>query len=103
MAKKTKAQIEAESRAKEVADTVADTARQLVLDNYAHIVASASESGYQGAKVGIGFTVTTDALVRKMTISIPRKATRAEIYPESPADKAQEKFGFATKGADNDE
>lgn len=94
MAKKTKTQIKNESRAQEVADTVANEARNLITANYEHIAAAAAENGWNGARVALVFNVNTDALVKKMTISIPRKAHKSEIYPESPSDKIQEKISF---------
>ena len=100
MARKTKQQIKNESRSKEVADTVASEAAKLIIANFDHIMAAAAENGWNGAGIGLKFTVNSEALVKKMTINIPRKAHKSEVYPESPADKIQEKMEFNDEDED---
>lgn len=95
MARKSKAQLEAEARAKEVAETVSAEIRNLIEQNYASIVAVSPDHGYSGVPVSFRLTINTDSgNVGTIGMNVPRKAFKATAYPESPSDKIQSKMDF---------
>lgn len=94
MAKKSKQQLQNESKSKEVAANVAAEVQKLVENNYSYIAQQVTENGWSGTQVGIRFTVKPDGLLGTFHLSVPRKAYRIRIEPESPSDKIQEKFNY---------
>lgn len=94
MAKKSKQQIQNESKAKEVAANVAAEVQKLIENNYAFIAQQVTENGWLGTQVAVRFTVKPDGLLGTFNLSVPRKALRVRVEPESPSDKIQEKFSY---------